>query len=100
MSGTGMRISVPARVGELGGDGLHRSVEERLVGATALRIDHPDGLHAHGEVVLDALLDVAHAVFAGEDLDAEQGRSEDDGFHRRGAADDADVMVIQRHPLK
>ena len=54
-----------------------------------MRIDHPHGLDTHGEVIFNALLDVAHAVFAGEDFDAEQGRRDDDGLHRRGAADDA-----------
>ena len=77
--------------GEFAGHGLHRSVGQCLVGAAALRIDHPDDLHTHGEVVFDAFLDLAHAVFAGEYLDAEQGRSDDNGFHRRGAANDADV---------
>src|ERR1035438_1387474 len=46
-------------------------------------IDHPDGGYAHALVVVDPLDHVSHAVFAGENLDAEDGWLGNDESVRR-----------------
>ena len=54
-------------------DGAQEAVGKGEEGFAAPGVDDPDGGDAHGEIVFDAFLDFGHAVFAGEDFDAEDG---------------------------
>ena len=73
-----------------GGDGLQGAVLGDPC-CVVKRIHDPDVGHAHGGVVIDAVLDAAETVFGGENLDAGEGRRFDDEGVGVVGWDDADV---------
>jgi hypothetical protein len=57
----------------------------------APRVDDPGGTDANAEIVSDTFLDASHAVFAGENFDAEKGRCADDEPIRRRDREEQNV---------